>query len=85
MTPASFDEVVFLDYEFVAAPGEPPEPVCMVAIEQRSGRTHRLWLERERPSAPPFRMGPKVLVMGYLSSAEWGVTSLWNGNCRDSL
>jgi hypothetical protein len=72
VTKAFVDEVVFLDFEFIANPGEQPKPVCMVAAEQKSGRTFRLWLERERPNGPPFRTGPKVLTIAYFASAEWG-------------
>lgn len=72
MTSASLEEVVFIDFEFIAGTGEKPKPVCMVALEQRSGRTFRLWLEREWPNRPPFSTGPRVLMVAYLASAELG-------------
>ena len=41
--PYEFREVVLADFEFYAPPGERPTPVCLVAHELGSGRTHRLW------------------------------------------
>jgi len=74
VTLADFDEVVFLDFEFIAHPGERPEPVCAVAIEQRSRKMFRLWLdgEEDRPVEPPFAQGPRVLTVAYFASAELG-------------
>ena len=34
----AFREVWVLDFEFHAPPGEPPEPLCLVAREVRTGR-----------------------------------------------
>src|SRR4051812_43954681 len=34
-----YDEVWGVDFEFVARPGERPDPVCLVARELRTGRT----------------------------------------------
>jgi hypothetical protein len=72
MTLTSIDEVVFLDFEFITSPGERPKPVCMVAIEQKSGRMFRDWLEDGWPKVPPFATGPAVLVVAYFLSAEMG-------------
>jgi hypothetical protein len=72
VTLGDFEEVVFLDSEFVANPGERPELVCLVAVEQRSGKTFRLWLEDGRPPEPPFAHGPRVLTVAYFASAELG-------------
>jgi hypothetical protein len=72
VTPAAVNEIVFLDFEFIAECGEKQKPICMVATEQRTGRTFRLWLEKDVPGAPPFRTGPEVLTVAYFASAEWG-------------
>ena len=50
-----FRQVWVVDTEYVAAPGERPDPVCLVAREMRSGRTVRLWRDQLRKlSAPPY-------------------------------
>jgi hypothetical protein len=74
VTLADFEEIVFLDSEFMANPGERPEPVCAVATEQRSRKMFRLWLdgEEDRPVEPPFAQGPRVLTVAYFASAELG-------------
>lgn len=40
---SSFREIWCVDFEFRADPGERPIPVCMVALEMKSGRELRLW------------------------------------------
>lgn len=70
---AGFSEVVAVDFEFLAAPGELPQPVCMVAHELVSGRKHRLWQDELRSlTAPPYPTGPDALVIAYYASAEIG-------------
>jgi hypothetical protein len=71
MTLADFREIVFIDFEFRAASGERPTPVCFVAIEYRSGRVFRQWLNCKAAIAPPFTSGPDVLSVAYFASAEW--------------
>ena len=44
-------EIVLVDFEFIARPGERPEPVCLVAQLLRAGRTIRLWCDELRPGA----------------------------------
>lgn len=66
-----FDEVVLLDFEFRAPPGELPEVVCMVAHELASGRRHRLWAD-ELGDAPPFPVDDRTLVVAFFASAEVG-------------
>jgi hypothetical protein len=72
MTAASLDDVVFIDFEFIADPGERPRPVCMVAAEQRSGRIIRTWLDEKQPGGPLFRTGPGVMMVAFFASAELG-------------
>ncbi len=52
-----FREIWLCDFEFIANPGERPEPVCLVARELRSNRIVRLWRD-EFGSGPPIRPGP---------------------------
>src|SRR5262245_39530593 len=64
-----FREIWFWDFEFGAEDGERQVPVCMVAIELRSGRKIRLWRD-EFPATPTFNLGPGSLFVAYLASAE---------------
>ena len=66
-----FREVVAVDFEFTALPGERPVPVCMVAHELRSGRRFRVFQDQLGP-APPYATGPDVLFVAYYASAELG-------------
>jgi DNA polymerase I len=69
----AFREVVAVDFEFIALPGERPAPVCCVAHELRSGRTFRIWQDElnGRPT-PPYAAGRDVLFVAYYASAELG-------------
>ena len=49
---ARFAEVWCTDFEFAAAPGENPAPVCLVTRELRSGREVRVWQD-ELAHGPP--------------------------------
>ena len=66
-----FDQVVVVDFEFLAGHGEPQTPVCMVARELRSGREYRLWQDdlRQLPAAP-WDTGPASCTVAYFASAE---------------
>jgi DNA polymerase I len=68
----AFREIVTLDFEFVALPGERPVPRCCVAHELKSGRRFRLWEEDLRSPAPPFAQGPDVLFVAYFACADLG-------------
>jgi hypothetical protein len=68
---AGFREIVLVDFEFAAASGERPVPVCAVAHELRSGRRIRVWRDQFGPE-PPWASGPDVLFGAYYASAELG-------------
>jgi len=68
---AGFREVVVVDFEFAALPGERPAPVCLVAYELHSGRRFRIWQDQFGPT-PPYAHGPDVLFVAYFSSADLG-------------
>ncbi|RXZ43126.1 DNA polymerase [Crenobacter cavernae] len=72
MDGSGFREVWAADFEFRAAPGERPEPVCLVAKELLGGRTVRLWGDALRTASPPYPTGPDVLFVAYYASAEMG-------------
>ena len=67
-----FRQVWAVDFEFIARPGERPEPVCLVARELRSGEMVRLWQDELRRPAPPFPVDKAALVVAYFASAELG-------------
>ena len=58
-----------MDFEFIAWPGERPQPVCMVAWELRAGRRLRLWHDQLGPR-PPFAIDDHALIVAYFASAE---------------
>ena len=68
---ASFREIVVIDYEFEVGHGERPVPICLVAKELRSGRTHRVF-QNEFGAGPPYATGSDVLVVAFYASAELG-------------
>ncbi len=68
-----FDEIVLADFEFSAPPGEIPAPVCLVARELLSGRTHRLWRDQLLVlGEPPYPIARNALFVAYYASAEIG-------------
>jgi DNA polymerase-1 len=67
----SFTEIWFVDFEFRALPGERPEPVCLVALELRSGRIIRQWCD-EFSRSPPYSIDANSLIVAYFASAELG-------------
>ena len=68
-----FREVWLVDFEFRAPPGDRPQPVCLVALELRSGRQVRLWQDQlTRRRWPPYPLGADTLFVAYYASAELG-------------
>ena len=66
-----FREIWCVDFEYQAAPGERPAPLCVCALELRSGRELRLW----RPELcalkrAPFDTGPDAVLVAYAAAAE---------------
>ncbi len=86
MTPISdwrdlpFREIWIVDTEFYPGPGlanggvagDPVTPLCLVALEMRSGRFVRLWQDQLGPF-PPYRLDNDALIVGYMLAAEFGV------------
>jgi hypothetical protein len=74
-----FEELWVVDTEYYPGPGlanggrhgDAPTPLCLVALEMRSGRIVRLWQDQFGPF-PPYRLDASALVMGYMLSAEFG-------------
>jgi hypothetical protein len=74
-----FEEIWCVDTEFYPGPGlanggvegDPLTPLCLVALEMRSGRIIRLWQD-ELGRFPPYRLDGGALFWGYMNSAEFG-------------
>jgi DNA polymerase family A len=74
-----FEQVWVVDTEFYPGPGlanggregDASTPLCLVALEMRSGRTVRLWQD-ELGRFPPYRLDAGALIVGYMISAEFG-------------
>lgn len=68
----SFREVVVLDTEFHTGRvlGNRPIPVCICAVELRSGRKHRIWCEPGEPLLNPLPVD--ALYVAFSAQAEWG-------------
>jgi hypothetical protein len=69
-----FREVVVVDFEFTATPGNRPIPVALVGHELRSGRRFQVWQDQFGPE-PPYATGPDVLLIAFYASAELGCYS----------
>lgn len=68
-----YSQIWAVDFEFMAAPGERPDPVCMVAHELRSNTRLRLWRDELLGChQPPFSTGADTLCIAYFASAEMG-------------
>jgi len=70
-----FNEIWFVDFEFKANLGEKQEPVCMVALEYRSGKTIKVWFGDESSlviDRPPFDVSDSSLFVSFYASAEFG-------------
>ena len=73
MALADFSRVYAVDFEFSAASGERPVPICLVAKEFRTGHTIRLWEnDLRRRTEAPYSTDSDTLLVGYYASAEIG-------------
>lgn len=60
-----------MDFEFIAQAGERQIPVCLSALELRSGRQILLWQD-QFGSEPPYDVSSDSLFVAYYASAELG-------------
>jgi hypothetical protein len=75
-----FREIWVVDTEFYPGPGlanggvvgDPTTPLCLVALESRSGRLVRLWQDELGPFQP-YRLDNEAIIFGYMLAAEFGV------------
>jgi hypothetical protein len=74
-----FREIWCVDFEYYPGAGlahggregDPATPLCLVALEMRSGRIVRQWQNEPGPF-PPYRLDGDALIVSYLLSAEFG-------------
>ena len=64
-----FEQIWFVDFEFISRPGERPDVVCLCAKELRSGQTLRLWRD-QLGATPPYRTDAKALFVCFVANAE---------------
>ena len=70
----SFKEVWCVDTEYSAPAGHRPKPICLVALELRSGRQLRLWEDQlAQLRAAPFRTDRHAVFVAYAAAAEFSV------------
>jgi hypothetical protein len=68
-----FREIWCVDTEFIIMAGERPSPVCICAVEARSGEQRLLWFVDNALSTTPIPLGEDVLYDTYSARAEFGV------------
>ena len=74
-----FEQVWAIDFEYYpgaglangAWEGDPVTPLCLTALEMRSGRVIQPWQDEFGPF-PPYRLDSGAVVTGYMLSAEYG-------------
>jgi hypothetical protein len=75
---SDYDEIWAIDFEFYPGPGlanggregDLPTPLCLVAVELRTGRVVHQWQD-ELGSLPPYRTDGGALIVSYMSTAEF--------------
>ena len=55
-----YEDVITLDFEFVAEDGERPRPICLVAEALKSATQTRLWIAEGTQC--PLPLGPRVFI-----------------------
>jgi hypothetical protein len=68
---SDFDEIIFADFEFVPAPGERPDVVCLAWHERSTGQTHCLW-RNALGDTSPYRTDARTLFVCFVGNAELG-------------
>ncbi len=64
----NFRSVTLVDFEFCAPPGEMPKPICVVALELKTGRLVRGPVSEFQEA--PYGVGKDDLVVAFYASAE---------------
>lgn len=63
-------KIICVDFEYRAAEGEHPLPLCMVAKSYQDGGMWSEWLEGNRHQGCPFPLGSDVLYVTFMATAE---------------
>ena len=58
---AAFEEIWFVDFEFISRPGEHPDVLCLCAYELRAGRRIQLWEDQLGPAPPLLHGRPRTV------------------------
>lgn len=66
-----YEEIIFVDFEFVAGPGGRPQVVCVAWHTYTTGATQSLWVA-ELGVLPPFCTDNRVLYVCFVANAEIG-------------
>jgi DNA polymerase-1 len=61
-----------VDFEYAAAEGDHPRPLCVVAHDLQSGRRLRQWLDGDSAAECPYDTDAESLFLAYYASAEIG-------------
>jgi DNA polymerase-1 len=61
-----------VDFEYAAAEGDNPRPLCVVAHDLQSGRRLRQWLDGVSAAECPYDTDAESLFLAYYASAEIG-------------
>jgi len=68
-----YREIWHVDFEYTSRKGERPAPICVVALEAKSGRELRIWQdELLLMRQPPYSTDKEALFVCYLATAELG-------------
>jgi hypothetical protein len=66
-----YEEIIFVDFEFVPGPGTRPQVVCVAWYTYTTRTTQALWID-ELGALPPFRTDSRVLYVCFVANAEIG-------------
>ena len=60
-----------VDYEFIVEPGNPPDPICYVAKNLKTGQLIKHWINKSE-TKPKYTTDKNSLFIAYYASAEMG-------------
>ena len=78
-----YREIWLVDFEFIALPGERPSPVCLCALELRTGRLVRQWRD-EFGRTPPYSITPTRCSSPTSLAPSWVAISRSAGRSRSA-
>ena len=66
---AAFEEIWFVDFEFISRPGKHPDVLCLCAYDLHTGKRIQLW-ENQLGPVPPYRTDAGALFVCFAATAE---------------